>query len=48
MVDAEMEQSEIDLVQSLPAGTGKTWLLDNPRIGREMLIRIERKRKEVL
>ena len=48
MVDAEMEASEIGLVQSLPAGKGKQWLISNPRIGREMLIRIERKRKEVL
>ncbi len=48
LVDNELEQSEIDLFNSLPAGTGKTWLGNNPHIGRDIIIYVMEKRRQVL
>lgn len=48
MVDNELEQSETDLYDSLPAGTGKTWLGNNPHIGRDIIIDTMEKRRQVL
>jgi hypothetical protein len=47
-VDAALEQAEIDIVQSLPAGDIKTWLIANAEVGREIMIRVMQKRQEVL
>jgi hypothetical protein len=47
-VDATLEQAEIDVVQGLPAGDIKTWLLANPEVGRTIMIAVEKKRREVL
>jgi RecA-family ATPase len=47
-VDIELEASEIAIVQGLPAGPGKDWLLANPDVGRELIVMIELERSEVL
>lgn len=48
LMDVEIEGAEIDIVQALPAGAGKTWLINNQAIGRTLMIRIMQKRREVL
>lgn len=47
-VDAALEQAELDVVAGLPAGDIKDWLIANQDIGREIMLRVEQKRKEVL
>ena len=47
-VDGDLDQLESDIVQGLPAGDTKDWLLANPEVGRDLMARIERKREEVL
>ena len=47
-VDNIVEQSEIDIVQSVPAGPIRDWLIAHPEIGRSMVIRVMEKRMEVL
>lgn len=46
--DAVLEQSEVDIVQSVPAGPNRQWLIDNPVVGRSMVIRVMQKRREAL
>ena len=48
LIDQEMETAEADIIQALPAGDGKTWLLNNQGLGRDLIRRIEQKRQEVL
>lgn len=48
LIDGQLEDAEVSIVQSLPVGVGKTWLIDNQALGREIMIRILEKRKEVL
>ena len=48
IIDEELETAEVSIVQSLPSGPGKTWLLDNQNLGRDLIRRIEQKRQEVL
>lgn len=47
-IDAELEQAESSLVQSLPAGDTKDWVLANSEVGRDLLTRVAGKRREVL
>ena len=47
-VDGILEGSETDIVQSVPAGPVRDWLIANPEVGRSMVIRVEEKRREVL
>jgi len=47
-MDAQLESAEAAIFSALPAGDGKDWLLANQSVGRELLARIERKRREVL
>lgn len=47
-VDGILEQSEIDIAQSVPAGPIRDWLIANQVVGRSMVIRVEEKRREVL
>lgn len=47
-VDGILEQSELDIVQSVPAGPIRDWLIANQVIGRSMIIEVEEKRREVL
>lgn len=48
LMDTELESAETSIVQALPASTGKSWLLANQGIGRELMSRILDKRQEVL
>lgn len=48
IVDNALEQAEIDIVQAIPAGPGKDWLMANPEVGRWLMELIEKKRREVL
>ena len=47
-MDVQLESAEAAMFAALPAGDGKDWLLANRDLGRELLARIERKRREVL
>ena len=47
-VDGILEQAEIGIVQSVPVGPMRDWLIANPVVGRSMAIRVEEKRREVL
>lgn len=48
IIDQELESAEIDIIQALPAGDGKTWLVANPGLGRRLMIDVLTKRQEVL
>ena len=48
IVDGELEAAEIAIVQAVPAGPQRDWLIANDDIGRDMIELIEAKRKEVL
>ncbi|TPV96162.1 MAG: hypothetical protein B7733_06340 [Myxococcales bacterium FL481] len=48
LMDEEIETAESSIVSALPSGTGKTWLLGKPEIGRFLMERIMRERKETL
>lgn len=48
LIDRELEGAEINIIQALPAGTGKTWLVTNQSLGRGIMLDVLRKRKEVL
>lgn len=49
IVDIALDETEVDIVTiEIPAGTGRTWLTNNPSIGRIMMARIEKKRAEVI
>jgi len=46
--DNQLEDAETTIFAALPAGDGKVWMLANAPLGRELLARIERRRREVL
>jgi len=46
--DNQLEDAEAAIFAALPAGDGKAWMLANLGLGRELLARIERRRREVL
>lgn len=48
LIDQELESAEVDIIQAIPAGPGRTWLTTNPALGRSLMLDILRKRKEVL
>lgn len=48
LMDTEIEGAETSIVQALPAGDGRSWLVANQPIGRTLMIRIMQKRREVL
>ena len=48
LIDGELETAETSIVGALPSGAGKSWLVSNQPIGRHLIERTERKRKEVL
>jgi hypothetical protein len=47
-MDVQLDSAETSIFAALPAGDGRDWLLANPGLGRELLARIERERREVL
>lgn len=48
LIDTGLETAETSILTSLPAGNGKTWLIDHPSISRRLIILIAEKRREVL
>jgi hypothetical protein len=48
LIDQQLEGAEVDIIQALPAGDGRTWLVDHPGLGRRLMIDILTKRREVL
>jgi hypothetical protein len=47
-VDVELDATEIDIFTNTPAGDAKDWLQANPEVGRDVMVAIEEKRREVL
>lgn len=47
VIDQELETAETAILAAVSAGT-RTWLVAHPRISRELVSRVEEKRKEVL
>jgi len=48
LIDQELEGAEVDIVQAIPAGDARTWLVANPALGRRLMLDILTKRREVL
>ena len=48
LIDEELDSAEVNIIQALPAGAGRTWLIANTGIGRMLMERILTKRQEVL
>lgn len=48
IVDQEMETCETAIVQAVPPGDIRDWLIANPEVGRDIVIRTENERREVL
>ena len=48
LIDQELDGAETDIIQALPAGTGKTWLVANQSLARGIMLDVLHKRKEVL
>lgn len=48
LIDDELEDAEVDIIQAIPAGLGRTWLIANPALGRGLMLDVLHKRKEVL
>lgn len=44
-IDEGLEAAETSIVQGLPAGPERTWLVSNPQIGRWLMEETERKRR---
>ena len=47
-VDGVLEGAETEIVQSVPAGPIRDWLIAHPEVGRSMVMRVMEKRREVL
>ena len=47
-VDDILETAETSIVQSVPAGPVRDWLIANSEVGRSMVIRVMEKRRDVL
>ena len=48
LIDQELEDAEVDIIQALPAGPGRSWLVANPDLGRRLMLDVLNKRREVL
>ncbi len=48
LMDTELDTAEGSILGAIPAGVGKTWLVANQGIARQLLALIEKKRAEVL
>lgn len=48
LIDEQIEAAEIAIVQAIPDGEEKDWLVSHPAISRSIVEEIARKRKEVL
>jgi hypothetical protein len=48
IVDDELEDCEIAIVQAIPAGDIRDWLIANDEVGRDMMTLVENERREML
>lgn len=48
LIDQEIEGAEVDIIQALPVGDGRSWLVANPALGRRLMLDVLTKRREVL
>lgn len=48
IVDNAQEQAEIGIIQNVPVGQARTWLMDNPEVARRIIELIAVSRKENL
>jgi hypothetical protein len=48
IVDGEMEAAEIAVVQAIPAGEIRDWLIAHGEVGRDMITLVENERREVI
>lgn len=48
IIDQELESCEQDIVQAVPPGVIRDWLIAHPEVGRDVVIRTEVERREVL
>lgn len=48
IVDQELETAEQQIVQAVPAGPIRDWLIAHPEVGRDVVIRTEEERREIL
>ena len=47
-VEPQLAAAEMAIYTATPNGAGKTWLLNNPEVGRDFILALEQKRMEVL
>lgn len=48
LIDTGLDDAEVSIISSLPAGQEKTWLIANPTIGRRVLEETARRRRRDL
>lgn len=48
VVDDQMDTTETNIFNATPAGPAKDWLQANPEVGRDVMVVVEEKRREVL
>ena len=48
IVDDELEAAEVEVVQAVPAGEIRDWLIAHAEVGRDMMTIVENERREVL
>ncbi len=48
LLDSQLDTAEGTALAAIPAGAGKTWLVANQGLARELMASIEKKRAEVL
>ncbi len=48
LMDGELNTSEVAIVVAIPAGPARDWLTANTTIGRDLIVRTETKRRDVL
>ena len=48
IVDAEMEAAETSIVQAVPAGAIRDWVIANAAVGRDVIGMVEDERRETL
>jgi len=47
-LDEELAATEVSVLAGIPAGDGKDWLVANNDLGRELMARVQRKRRETI
>lgn len=47
LVDGELNTAEVAIVVAIPSGPARDWLVANDHIGRDIMARVETKRRDV-